>query len=111
MDPHSIEVTFTWSYDMPQRGDLSPVPPPKPPDVTINGSSASPDVISRVALQLRDSARLESARDANSLNTLAAILDASIPTRLTPTLTQRHPYTSATTPGAHGTAHLGRPAP
>lgn len=37
MDPHSIEVAFTWSYDMPQRGDLSPVPPPKPPDVTING--------------------------------------------------------------------------
>jgi hypothetical protein len=78
MDPHSIEVTFTWSYDMPQRGDLSPVPPPKPPDVTINGTSASPEVISRVALQLRDSAHLESAKAAESLNILADILDASI---------------------------------
>lgn len=95
---------------MPQRGELSPHRPPKL-DVSINGSIASPEVISRLADQLRASAQLESAKDANSLNTLAAILDASIPTRLTPPLTQRHPYTSATTPGANGTAHLGRPAP
>lgn len=78
MDPHSIELTFTWKYDMPQRGDLSPVPSPKPPDVSINGISASPDVISRLADQLRASAQLESARKADSLNVIADILDASV---------------------------------
>mgnify|MGYP000920922857 CR=1 FL=1 len=94
MDPHSMELTFTWSCDMPQRGDLSQFRPPKL-DVSINGSIASPEVISRLADQLRASAQLESAKDANSLNTLAAILDASIPTRLNsqpPRDTPTHPH-------------------
>ena len=75
METPSIEVTITWEYNIPARGDLSATPPAPRATATIPGAKS--EIITAVAQQLRESAKQEDANTSNWFHALADLLDAS----------------------------------
>lgn len=73
--PYQLEVTITWEYNIPARGDLSLTPPV--PKATATCPGVPPETVIAVANQLRESAKQEDASTSNWFHALADLLDAS----------------------------------
>lgn len=74
MEIPSIEVTITWEYNIPARGDLSATPPMAEVKASVNGVPLP--IAAAVANQLRESAKQEDANTSGWLHAIADLLDA-----------------------------------
>ena len=75
METPSIEVTITWNYNIPARGELSTTPPVAEVKASANGVPLR--IVTAVAKQLRESAKQEDANTSNWFHAIADLLDAS----------------------------------